>query len=484
MFNLLFLNLLFNSITMFKLILLKELKEIIQSNRFVISFAVCSVLIILAFLMGAQNYLASQAQYEATIQENRAQIAANTEWYNINHTITLPPQPLMALVNGVSSDIGRNIEMRSRGELIAENTRFNDEPLFAIFRFLDLEFIFGIVLSLFAIIFAYDAINGERTSGTLKLCFSNSISRASFIAGKFTGSFLGLSAALLIPILIGAALLPVLGIELTSDEWLRLTFIVFSGLAYFGVFLTLAIGISSITRRPSTSFLLSLVVWIFAVLIIPRSSVMIAGRMVDVPNLDEIASQKNNYRIQLFDEDRPKLQNFSIPKGTPPAKAFPLFSKFMGELSEKRQDKIEALEERLNEELENKKREQQKLAFSIARISPAAVFTFAVSRLAGTSLDLQHRFNDSAKEYQKLYSNFMEEKTGKSSGGIRIIVSDSDEQEEKKNLDPDEMPAFNFSETSFKETANSSFTDIGLLLLFNLVFFGGAFASFLRYDLR
>ena len=55
---------------MFKLIFIKELKEILQSSRFTISFAVCSLLIILSFFMGAQNYLAGKAQYEAAKQEN------------------------------------------------------------------------------------------------------------------------------------------------------------------------------------------------------------------------------------------------------------------------------------------------------------------------------------------------------------------------------------------------------------------------------
>lgn len=80
---------------MFKFIFIKELRDIIQSSRFTISFAVCSVLIILAFVMGAQNYLSSKAQYDASIQENRNQIAAHTEWMMVEHSITLPPQPLM-----------------------------------------------------------------------------------------------------------------------------------------------------------------------------------------------------------------------------------------------------------------------------------------------------------------------------------------------------------------------------------------------------
>ncbi|MFV1884553.1 MAG: ABC transporter permease subunit [Balneola sp.] len=470
---------------MFKLIFIKELKEIIQSSRFTISFAVCSVLIILSFFMGAQNFLASQAQYEAAIQENRNQIAANTEWMMVDHTITLPPQPLTALVNGISNDIGRNIDMSGRGELQANNTRFNDEPIFAIFRFMDLEFIFGIVLSLFAIIFAYDAINGEKVSGTLKLCFANSISRAAFIGGKLAGSFVGLSIALLIPLMIGCALLPILGIQLSSDEWIRLGLIIVSGLAYFGLFLALAIGVSAITSRPSNSFLIGLVVWIFAVLIVPRASVLISGRLVEVPNVDDITAQKSRYRIQLFNEDRTKMANFKVPEGTEPSEVMGMFSSFMSELGSARQEKVDVFTERINEEYENKRRRQEEVALGLSRISPTSVFTLASTELAGTSLGLQNRFMDSANEYQNVYGNFMTEKTGQNQGGgFRMIMITSDDQEEPEYLDPNEMPQFEYAKTSLEEAAGNSMLDMGLLLLFNIIFFGGAFAAFLKYDLR
>lgn len=471
---------------MFKLIFIKELKEILQSSRFTISFAVCSLLIVLSFFMGAQNYLSSNAQYEAAKQENYNQIAANTDWIAINHSIMLPPQPLMALVTGISNDIGRDIEIKGRGELSAQNTRFNDEPIFAIFRFMDLEFIFGVILSLFAIIFAYDSINGEKVNGTLKLCFSNSVSRASFIAGKLAGSFVGLSTALIIPLLIGCAILPLLGVTLSGDEWLRLGLILFSGLAYFGLFLAMTIGISSITNKPSNSFLIGLVVWIFAVLIIPRASVLISGRMVDVPNVDEITSEKNRYRYQLFAEDRPKMADFSVPEGTEPQQVMQEFSKFMGDLSQERAKKTEIFEEKINEQYINKKREQERLALSLSRISPSSVFSLATTQLAGTSLDLQNRYMDSAEDYQKTYNTFMTEKTGQGGNtGFRMIISTDDDTGEKpKNIDASELPEFQFQKATFSAEAEKSILDIGLLILFNLVFFGGAFFAFLKYDLR
>ncbi|NUM79110.1 ABC transporter permease subunit, partial [candidate division KSB1 bacterium] len=186
---------------MLKLIIEKELGEIIGSTKFAVTFGVCAVLILLAFYVGGRNYQVSKAQYDAAVAENLRQMEGITDWLMVrNHRVFLPPHPLAALVTGVANDIGRTATIHGRGEVGAEDSRYSDDPVFAVFRFLDLDFIFQIVLSLFAILFAYDAINGEKERGTLQLTFANAIPRAQYILGKIIGSFLALAVPLLIPI--------------------------------------------------------------------------------------------------------------------------------------------------------------------------------------------------------------------------------------------------------------------------------------------
>ena len=59
-----------------------------------------------------------------------------------------------------------------------------------------------------------------------------------------------------------------------------------------------------------------------------------------------------------------------------------------------------------------------------------------------------------------------------------------DDEEEPDPIDPSEMPGFQFTHTGTVKALASSVIDLGLLALFNLIFFAGAFISFLRYDLR
>ena len=469
---------------MIKLVIEKELREIISSTKFIITFSVCTVLILLTFYVGAKNHKLNLSRYEAAKAENFRQMEGLTDWLRVsNHRIFLPPQPLEALVSGVSNDIGRTINIHGRGELTSVDSRYNDDPIFAVFRFLDLTFIFQVVLSLFAILFVYDAINGEKERGTLQLSFAGPVQKDKFILAKVIGSFLSLSIPLLIPVLLGCLLLPILGINLSPDEWIRLALVIVTGLIYFGVFLTLSIFVSALTQRSSSSFLALLVIWIFAVFIIPRTSVLLAGRAVNVPSSDELSYKKSRFRAQLWQEDKKKIQDFASTEVEDMEKMASEFSKFMQDLSKERNDKMDEYADRLNEERKNYQTRQQRLAFNIARFSPSSLFSLAITNFAGTSLKMKQQFLKEANGYQQAYSQFMKEKTGMSLGG-GIMIYRVGEGEDEKPIDPGELPEFNYKKSSLVEALNYAIIDIALLIIFNLLFFVGAYTAFIKYDVR
>jgi ABC-type transport system involved in multi-copper enzyme maturation permease subunit len=472
---------------MIRLIMQKELREIIGSTKFAITFGVCSLLIVLSFYVGARNYQVWERQYEAAKRETLRQMDGLTDWFAVQQNkIYLPPQPLAALVSGVSNDIGRTTEVHGRGELTADDSRFNEDPIFAVFRFLDLEFIFQIVISLFAILFAYDAICGEKEAGTLKLSFASAIPKDKYILGKLFGSYIALGLPLLIPVLLGCMLLFVFGIPFSGDEWVRLCLIVAAGFLYFGVFLTMSIFVSSLTRRSSSAFLMLLVAWIFAVLIIPRIAVLIAGRAVDVPSVDEIASQKVRFNSQLWNEDRKKMADYK-PSTTDNdmEKTMQQFNEFMQTVADERDKKMQEFTERLNEDRENRQRVQQQLSLGLARISPAAAFSLAVTTLAGTALTLENHYKDAASSYQKVFANFMKQKTGMVTGGrVMMFRSVVENGEKPEPINPHELPEFTYQPMTLNEVFGASVLNLGLLVFFNMIFFLGSYLAFLRYDVR
>jgi len=474
---------------MLKILLEKELREIIYSTKFAITFGVAAVLLLLSFYVGIRNYQESIREFEAAKTTNSTNIASLTDWRSVQHRVFRKPQPLQVLVNGVTNDVGRTTDMRASGELNLINSRFSADPLFAVFRFLDLNFVVIIVFSLFAILFGYDAINGEKEAGTLKLVFANKVSRASFILSKLLGSLIALGVPLLIPLLVGCLMLLGFGIPMSGAEWTRLFLLLAAGLLCFGVFLTLSIMISSLVARSSVSFLLSLVVWIFSVLIIPKGSVVLASQIISAPNMDAIESQKRKFSADQMQRRMQATQNYfssrSMSMDTGFVSAMGAFQDSLQKAYEKERLDFYG---RLNEDWRNKKDWQGQWAFGLSRISPTAIFQIAAMNLAGTDVEMKYRYQAELNRYQEGYAKFLQSKIGTTADFIRVVIrrysNDQSEEEKPKPLNPVEVPDFIDQPRDLGGTVAASLLDIGLLVILNALFFGGAFFAFLKFDLR
>lgn len=478
---------------MLKVLIEKEIRDLLGSTKFSITFGACAILIIMAFYVGTIRHKLNLSQYNASQSEKIRAMEGLTDWIDLDGTrVFLPPQPLAALVSGVSNDIGRTAHIYGRGDVPTEDSRYNEDPIFAIFRFIDLEFTFAVILTLFAILLGYDSISGEKERGTLKLSFANAVPRQTYLLGKILGSFISLTVSILVAILIGILILLLMGIDLSAAEWTRLLLIIMSGIMIFGVFLSLSIFVSSLTHRSSNSFLVLLVIWVICVHIVPRASVLLAARSVDVPSVDEIAYKKSGLNAQLLNEFHEGMQDYKIP---PPSAAgddpIKHFNEYIDSLSNIMDTKLQALSSRLNEERHNRQKTQENLAFVLARISPVTSFSLASSSLAGTSIRLKNQFYEEAAAYQGTFGEFIKEKTGMNTGGmlkIRASAScgggDEGDEEKPEKIDARELPDFRFTNRNFKSSLASALPDMGLLSFLNIIFFAGAFIAFVRYDVR
>lgn len=470
---------------MFTLLLKKEIRDILNSPKFSVLFGMGSLLILLAFYMGARNYQVLQSQYESAVRENLRQLEGVTDWSRVEPQIHLPPSPLASLISGVSNDIGRSVQVQAgAAELIPDHTRYGEDPVYAAFRLLDLEFVFQLILSLVAILLAYNAVNGEREQGTLKLMMAHAVPKDKVIFAKLVGSFTATALPLLVPILIGCGILMVMNVPLTGAEWLRLMLIVCSGMLYYFVFLSVSILVSSLTARSAHAFLALLIIWIFTVLIVPRTAVLLAGRAIEVPSVDEINSQKFRHQSQLFNEHFQKIGDFK-PSSNDPEKAMNEFNEFMDKARADREKKVVEFNERLNEDRDNRQKIQQQWAFALGRISPATSFSLAAMQLAGTSSELRNRFEESVKSYKQTFKQFVFEKTGKAPGGNMMMIRIGDSPEEKpKPINPYDLPQFVMPSLTFSEIINSALPDMAILIVINMLIFAATTAAFLRYDVR
>ncbi|OQP07009.1 ABC transporter permease [Geobacillus sp. 46C-IIa] len=117
---------------------------------------------------------------------------------------------------------------------------------------------------LLGIALGFDAINSERSRGTLSRLMAQPIPRDYVINGKFVAALL-LNAALFLSLglLVTALGILVLGIPPTAEEFARMVCFLLLCLVYIAFWLNLGILFSVVFRQAATSALSSLAVWLF-----------------------------------------------------------------------------------------------------------------------------------------------------------------------------------------------------------------------------
>jgi len=477
---------------MFSLLVERELKGIILSPKFTATFGVCSLLMLLSLFVGIQEYRHAVSQYETALQLNDRELAGETSWWGVESRVYREPDPMQVFVSGVDYDVGRLSEISTWTEVKLQNSSYSDDSLFAIFRFVDFTFIVQIVLSLFAILFTYDAINGERESGTLKLSLSNAVPRPRYVLAKFAGAWLGLTIPVLIPILLAVLVVLLIGLPMNGDNWAKLGTFLGVSILYFTFFIALGILVSALTKRSSVSFLILLVTWVTLVLIIPRAATMAAGQIVRVASVAELDARKDRYstdrwlshrsaRMRQRDEREGQMAGMTEEERRIYEDANrQRWNEEEDELRQATQEDIAEYGRRLDEDLNNQKAQMQAVAFSLSRFSPASAFQIAAMNLAGTNIDVKTRYERAMQDYRTAFTAFVDAKRQlERRQDRRRFSSGSDEP-----LDLTEMPRFQAPDYTYKEAVAPSVLDMGLLSLYSLLAFAGAFTAFLRYDVR
>ena len=491
--------------TMLSTLIEKELKNIILGPKFVATFGVCSLLIILSVFIGIKDYKTAVKAYEAGTQLAEQEMQEKNSWMMMSTRAYRKPEPKQIFVSGINNDIGRFSRIRTALPVKLTNSNYSDDPIFAVFRFIDLSFIFQIVLSLFVVLFTYDAISGERERGTLRLTFANSVPRAKYIFAKFAGSWLGLIIPILIPILIGLLLVVLYKIPLTVSHWATIISFLVISLLYFTFFIVLGIFISALTKRSVVSFLVLLVIWVFAVLIIPRVGVMAAGKIAPVPSTAEIEAQIDGFSKDRWEKYYSYLEEVWLKREremegltTEEREAFrdDHLWDWMEENDKKRkavQTDINEFSRKLHEDLRNRKAVQQRLAYTLSRFSPASSYQLAVMNLAETDIHLKSRYQSDMENYHKSFVEYTEKKqaeSGDNVGGISITFNSDTGMKmdiggrDKGKLDTSDRPRFQPTDRSFAEILQPALVDFGLLLIYSFLALVGAFVGFLRYDVR
>jgi len=179
---------------------------------------------------------------------------------------------------------------------------------------------------LIGIIFGFDAINSERSKGTMSTVLSQPIYRDALINGKFLAGLATISIMLICIILIILGLeLGVLGIVPNLEEIWRIIIFFIASVIYIGFWMSMGILFSIIFRQTTTSALVSVMMWIFFAFFVLMISSVIADQVAPLnqnSTLEIIAKNENIKSMIMHISPVVLFQEIVIALLNPSARAF------------------------------------------------------------------------------------------------------------------------------------------------------------------
>ncbi len=365
---------------MLKALIKKEVHNNLLSSKFIYTFLLCSLMILFSVILGINRYQADMEEYYASIAINKANLDAQPDYptlASLGLKVSRPPSVLSIIVSGIDDYMGKSSKVTIAIDPVLEESRVSDSPIIAVFGNLDLTYIVSVILSLFALLFTYDAIIGEKENGTLKLLLAHGVTRDKLIFGKIIGGYLSIVISLTIPLLITLIIFSISPrIELNSEDWIRICVIYLFYYLYISVFFFLGLFISSKATSSSASLFILLFIWVFFVVLVPRISISTINQAIKVPTQHEIAVQKEAF-LQEIQGNVPNIMNewFDANKElqlTNPNEYNAKYKEFLEETQNQLAAKIDKKNKELEDEYQVLKSYQTNVSSRFSKISPTS----------------------------------------------------------------------------------------------------------------
>jgi len=407
----------------------KEIVSNLLSYKFFIVIMLTIVLVFTSFFVMHKDFKERLSDYQL--------IRPNPE----DPIAVLPPNTLSIFAKGLDEAMARSFEITPIGITVRAGQK-SGNIVFSFFPTPDFLYVVKVILSLVALLFGFDQFSRERERGTLKLMLSNQVSRAGVLAGKWIGNFLSLTIPFLLVVLLGVAFLKLdREISFSAAQMARLAFILFLTVLYIGLFLSLGILISTLTRKTTSSVVALLFSWTLLVFIFPNIGTLLARQIVDVPS------------VLALSEKRDQIWTREILLGIQDGDFRTRYSQ------------INTEQEKLEENYRNRFNRLVKISKGINRISPVASYVYAVTDLAGTGIGEEENLKKSVISYKN-----------------SILPDVSTAALERTET---QYSAFQYRYRSVSEVlARGTLFDTAWLIFFNILFFALSYSALVRYDAR
>ena len=411
---------------MLKSIIRKEILSNLLSYKFSIITILSTILILVSIFVMYRDYCLALENYEILQQESE------------DTTTVIRPTPLSIFAKGLDENLCRSYGSWVGGQIHVGSKQQSVNNLFKLFTTPDLLYVIKVILSLCAMLFAFDIICGEKEIGTLRQMISNTVKRPILIIGKWAGGFTSFILPFFMAVLLGTILLSLSPmVDMNTRNLVKLGLFLLSSVIYLAVFFSLGLLISCLTHRSSTSLVISLFVWAILVFLIPNLGNILARQLVRIPTVQQLElKREHSWVVNWFKKDRTDRSEHK-----------------------KMDSRLRAYNDKLTEDYRNHFNRLVKVSQNITRISPAAAFTFLATDIMGTGMSEERKLKRAVLDYMDIAGDWDDEKG--------------------------DRPAFSYKRSSCREAVGpGGLGNCLILVLFNILFFTGAHVALLRYDVR
>ena len=482
----------------------KEIHHNLTTLRFALMVILLPLLMIanaLIYGYGDNGYIAQINGYNKQIEKKRSHVEQKAAESLGELAVVGPgdmpkrPSPLQFCANGADEVIPRSVNMQHHGSA-SRSPRFDEFEAYAwkgpwILRYplnsfdegsatrrIKIDWVFiGMLMSFFAILFTFDALAGERARGTLSLIMSNTVSRGQVLLGKSLGAFLTLMVPLVIGILMNLLVIQLSG-SLSFDAGISIRILGMVGLLglLVSIFIFLGLFFSSRVSNAITSLVWLLFAWVFLAFVFPNLLGTFVGNLNPILSVDEFSLQKRAQLEQISDRfrpwgasDEPLSSHLNQAPSTDNRSATQRWATYFTT------DK--GTEAKITDEYINQQFRQVQLARDLTQISPIATFQYAMEGLANTGVVGYINFVKQARRYRQTFIDFI--KTEDQGDPESLHIYPVKEGLSQKPVDPAAVPVF-----TERISYRSVLSQVGLLVLFNLLFFILAQVSFLMSEVK
>ncbi len=493
------------------LIIQREFVSNVLTSRFMIGFIVCLISTAAAVFVQVADYEKRLAAYHVALQEHQEETRTWDLYSRINPKAHRQPNPLSIFSVGMEKSGADMVSIELATPIWEKEAQKqgSDNPFLSIFLSVDVIFVFKIVLSALAILFAYNTISGEREDGTLKLVLSNPIPRDTLVIGKYLGGMLSLFPIVVISFTVGIVIASASpATDFDVGDLLRLVMVLVVSLLYVSTWYLLGLLLSVWTKAAATTLILSMFIW--GILTIVHSNIATFAVTKFPPYKLQPEKEARQQVKKIWDDFKTERDTYIFKKWgyIHPASAIshkgqimlgiemsspwdlefeefytikPIhnadvskFQEVLGYQEPLRIDYANRAEERLKQREEIGKRNGQ-LARDISRISFADAYRFAVGAITSTDRKSYSDFIRQARSYKRQIVNYL---AGKKAFSARAWFSS-----DKGKAEFVDLPVFQHRYNSVSDSLSRALGDVFILLAWNVILFMSAYVSFLRYDM-